>query len=623
MDQKIKDFRWWEEKDDTKASRKARDAAEAARSTSQEALDQQHLHLYSEREWRLRGMGQGGRKAAEALARELNQPGVSLNLIRNGVNASVSMLAGGSPLPMYLTDGADWYLQKRARKRNRFLHALYNRQQVHIKQQSKAQQAGIFGTGYLHIIRTKAGPIIEEVFTPELLVDQFEGIYRQPQNMARVRSMDRLQAQMLWPKRAKDIEKAQRVEDRTGGSNDRIRIYQTWHMASEPGSDDGEYGVVLDSDKPCDMLERHKYKWCNPPFSRFSWQDEPIGWHGTGIAAEGKNIQFELNMLLYLVSKNIYSGGNLKVFVEKGSKVNLDHINNSLNAPIIEYVGQPPTFTTPRTIDSAVTQHIQYLEQSFYQTIGISQFNAQSQTPFASMSGKARLVHNQSENRRFLATQKRFDQSMTLDLAQRIMEACEDVKDFWGDFEIVFAGRRAVEAIKFSDIVGDDDYYDLQCFSTSGLASSPAARLEEVEAYIQAGYYTREEGRVLMQLPDTGSAEAGPQRAYELVMDRIQRIVDDNDYLGPTPSMPLQLALQKSSEALMLAELMEQNPDEDRRIPPENVESLRLWRDTVVSLLQKEEPPPPPPVDPMAAGGPMGAGDPGMLGAPPAMGAMG
>lgn len=616
-------FDWYEEsKPPREAARLMVEACKAiaGHNKSRQAQEMTFLRLYSDREWRYRN-GLDNRASALHELASRQKPGVSINVIRNAINSSVSMLAGGKPVPFCMTDGADWMLQKKARQRTRFLQGLVHRQKVHVKNQYLAQQGCIFGNGYYQINRTKNGPEIEEVFSPEILVDEFEGIYRRPPNVYRVRSVDRALAKVWFPDKADLIDKAPQARiSSTGPTSDRIDIFIGWHVASEIGADDGCYMMVLDAGetKGDGMLCRRPYKWTSPPLVRWAWNEEPIGWHGSGIPSEGKSLQFEINTLMRLVQQNMWSGGNLKVLLERGSRIVKSQVSNSLRAPMIEYTGTPPIFTAPQTVDPSILNHIQWLIESFYNQLGISQMNAMSQTPFASMSGKARMVADTKENQRFLATQRRFDSAVTVDLSDRLLEAAADIKEQFGDFEVVFAGRSTVEPIRYSDITGHDEEIDIRTFSTSGLASTPAGRMAEIERYADRGLISPEEEILYAELPETGALTDGIRASYENVQERLWKIMSEGVSVEPDDSLDLNVALKIANQHINRAELMLAHKDEDRRPDKANVQLLRDWRDLVVELIEKQTEPPPveagmgAPVDPTAP--PMGPADmpPGM-----------
>jgi hypothetical protein len=110
-------------------------------------------------------------------------------------------------------------------------------------------------------------------------------------------------------------------------------------------------------------------------------------------------------------------------------------------------------------------------------------------------------------------------------------------------------------------------------------------RFDEVQTYAQAGYYTPDEVMLLLDLPSTGASADDRRAIFENIEVRLGRIMDDNVYIPPDDILPLQMALKRANVWLSRAEVMSYNPDSKRRIPKENLASLREWRDDVINII--------------------------------------
>jgi hypothetical protein len=329
---------------------------------------------------------------------------------------------------------------------------------------------------------------------------------------------------------------------------------------------------------------RRDYKWTHWPGIEWRWNPEPIGFHGSGIPAEGAQTQFDVNAALLLVQKNLMTGGNLKILTEKGTQILDAHLTNTVGTRI-NYVGQPPTFSVPYTIDQVVMSYIQFMAGQFYQNLGIPELYATAENPGASMSGKSRLVQNQNESRRFVTTQRRYDHAMSIDIAERILEAAEDCMDEYGDSEVMYAGLRTMEPVSYKDVVGPRDSFDIQCFSASGLSNTPAGRFEEVQTFVAAGYYSPDEAQILMDLPSTGAMADDKRATLENIELRLAKIMDEGVFIPPDDGLPLEWALKRANMQVNRAEVMFYNDNPKRRIPEDNLRMLREWRDMVIDLI--------------------------------------
>ena len=618
-DNKVKDVIWWEPSvageviDHRKLLELSRsvDAAHATR----RAMNVHHLRLYADRDlpgsygasWRRDSLS--SRVGMFAAARQ--KPKLSVNVVRNMVNAATSMICRSRPRPQFLTSGGDFDLQQKAKRRTQFSDAILHAENTYTLGAKAVQHAHCLGTGAVKILRDyDAKKVRHEVaFIGELLVDETEGVNGTPRNYFHVRAVDRLVAKATYGNMPdfdeSAIDRAQPANALSGrgDTTDQILIVEGWHLPSSEGAGDGRYGVITDAG----TLFATEYKWQSPPFAFYRWEDDPLGFYGTGIPSELAGVQYEINETIRNIQANWWAGGNLKVLVERGSKVVKAHLNNDLRGTIVEYTGRPPVWMTTDAVSGGLVQYLQMLIDYAYQVTGISQLSAQQQTPAASMSGRARLVHENSESLRFLPAQRRHEQ-FYLDIARRTMEAAADLYEEVGDFEVIYPGKEFLDPIKYSEIAAGDDVYDIQCYPTSILPATPAGKLDFVEALEARGYIDKTQATKLLEFPDLRREMDLDLASVDVIDFRLSQIMLGKEYIPPTPEMDLMLALKRSLNAILLSE--------NRNVPEERIELLRKWRDTVQEYLNQAAPPAPP-GPPGAGGPPTGPGFPAPAEMPP------
>lgn len=557
--------------------------------------DEHHLRLYSDAEWQST-FQQGERSRTTRRARTGAQ--LSLNVVRNMVNAATSMICRSKPYVSFMTDGGDWTLHVAARKRERFVQAHLVRERAHIQAHRVVKNACIFGLGAMQVMRDEGRIRLEVVNPGELFVDEQEANRGSVRSFYRVRMIDREVLRELYPDRRAEIDRSAASSTYWGKSpRSQVMVIDAWHLPSVEGGDDGKHITCTDTV----TLADRKYRWDDPPFAIFRWEEEPFGWYGTGLPAELGGIQREINTLLRLIQQNMWSGGNLKVFVEKGSGVAKSHISNDLRGAIIEYTGTPPAFHANDVVSPQVMQHLQYLVESAYNVTGISQLSAQSQTPFASMSGRARLVHQNSESLRFKTQTERYEDFFN-QLARRIIEAATDLDDAgYGDEVVIFKERSHLEQVKIEDVVGDPDNFEIQIWSSSQLPQTVAGRLSIVEQLLAQEMVDKRRALQLLDMPDLRGEQDMVDAPYNLAEEHIARMVYDGEYTAPSPALNLEYALSRVQLEIARCELR-------RGMPEDRVDMLRDWKETVVDMLEAQNPP--------AAAAPAGMGLPDASGAP-------
>lgn len=529
---------WW-----NSADRAHLNVEEAIRETDKhdsvrQQEDQHHLRLYSDREWKLANATDlRSRLVGNFQARKRQR--LSLNVVKNAIDGWVNLICQSRPHITFLTKGADWGLQKKARLRTRFVEAHFHANKAYSLGNRVAKNAGIFGAGFVHVVKAE-GRIEYELCLPgEVRVDPFESVAGDPRSIYRVRTIDRYVAAARWPKYKKEILAAKSAY----GNSDRLPFIDAWHLASGPKSKDGVHAQVIPG--VC-TVGFEPYKWSEFPIVGFRFDEAPLGWYGQGIAEEISGIQYEVNVILRTIQSNMWSGGNLKVAVELGSNVQSSALSNQLGCPVIEYAGKPPTFFANDVASPQLFSHLQYLEQKAYDTTGISQMNAQSMTPFASMSGRARIVADQAYSKRFVTCQQRYEDFFQ-GLSERTLEAAADLAEAGEDLEVVFPGRDYLETIRYSDIAGEQHDFDCEAWSASLAGETPAARLAQIEQMLSMGMIDLAGAMYLYEVPHDLRAYMEETLApIELAREAIDRIIEDGEPMTPTPMMDLARAAKSA-----------------------------------------------------------------------------
>lgn len=611
MSDELADIRWWpEDEPHQKVMRRARDIA----SDQQWRRDQDelHLHLYSESEWR--GVYGIDRRRTPSKSAETKKNRLSINVVRNICNAATSMLVRSRPYVNFQTDGADYGLMRLSRKRERFVQAHFTRERIHQTSHGRVRNATIFGTGGTKVYRADGKIRYENILPGEILVDEQEGISGDPPCIYQAKLVDKLQLAAKYPKFRDKILAANSQGARSGGNTaSQCLVVYAWHFRSSlEKKHDGVECLCIDGA----TIYKREYKWRTFPGTFYRWGESPFGWYGTGLPAELVGKQYEINALLRMIRDSCYYGGNLKIAIEKGSNINLSQLSNTTRVPVIEHTGRPPQFIVNDVASPQIFSHLQYLVQQAYNDTGISQLDATSQTPFASMSGRARLVHQNNESLRFKDAVERYENGY-IELAERTLEAATDELEENGDQTVIFRGREHLETISLKDVAleGPDEALDIQRWSSSQLAQSPGARMEQVDFLVQNQYIEKNRGLVMMDLGNDFRSEMDIQNApYNLIEEMIERMLMDGQPMLPTPLMDLEYAKRRLQLEIQRCELRE-------GVPPDNIQLLRDFYDATIDLLLKAQQgaaalssPPAPPGD---MGAPPGA-PPGMPpGAPP------
>jgi hypothetical protein len=607
---KFNEINWWVHEDKRLADmvmQRARDIT--TRSQFRRHDDELHLRYYSVNEWRgVYGIDRRRINYSPSSYKSSTPGGsgnnrrLSLNVIRSCVNAATSMIVRSRPYVSFMTDGADYPLLCVSKKRERFVQAHFQRDKIHELGQRRVRNACIFGTGGTKVLKVGKQITYENILPGEILVDEQESIDGNPPCIYQAKLIDKVRLIAKFPKFKDKIMGASGSGGYWGSDNAaQALVVFAWHFPNEEDKSDGFEAMCIDGA----TIYKRPYRWSKFPGCFFRWEEDPFGFFGSGLPAELSGIQYEINALLRMIQESVYYGGNLKLFVMKGSKVQLAHFSNSTKIPVIEYTGAQPRIEANDVASPQMFSHLNWLEQKAYNITGVSQLDAQSQTPFASQSGRARLVQQNSDSLRFKHTTERYENNYP-DLAEATLQAATDLSDgFMGtedeiDEIVIFRGREHLEQISYSDVAikEDETHLDIEAWSSSQLAHTPGARMSQVDFLLSNGYIDKRRALSMMELGDVRSETDLANAPFDLVDERIARILYEGEMDPPSPYMDLDYSLGRVQLEIQRCELRS-------KVPADRLDMLREFREQIVDLQIKATPPPPPP--PPAAALPSGA----------------
>jgi hypothetical protein len=506
---------------------------------------------------------------------------VTYNVIQSVIDTLQSKMAKNKPKPYFLTSGGNYKEQRKAKKLNQFVEGVFYENKAYEFGSNAFRDGCVWGDGIVHVFERNGRVCFERVVNTELFVDEIEAFDGNPRSMHRVKSIDRDILYDLFPNHHKDIEEAKEGDQSSKNGNypnvaDMVEVRESWHLPSGPDAEDGLHIISL-QDK---VLFKEAWKHDFFPFARFKWCPKLYGYWAQGLAEQLQNIQMEINKLLWLVQRSFHMAGTFKVFLENGSKVVKEHLNNDIGI-IINYTGKPPVFYVPQIVPPEIFQHLLTLKQSAYEQAGVSALNATSEKPAGLNSGKALREYDDINTDRFQTVGQAY-QAFYLDLAKLAIATIKDIsEDNKGSYEVTVPGKRFLKTIDWKDIDLEDDQYVMQCYPISSLPNDPEGRLQTIQEYVQAGWISPREGRRLMDFPDLDQVETLANAEEEYLMEVLDKIADDGDYTPPEPMDNLQMAMELGQWFYAVSKM--QNADQDKQ------ELLRTWIQQVAQLMQKAQ----------------------------------
>lgn len=519
---------------------------------------------------------------------------ISYNVIQSAIDTITAKIAKNRPKPLFLTSGGDWKIQRRAQKLTKFNEGVFYENKMNKKGPTIFRDGCILGDGIIHVYAKDDKIKYERVLASELYVDWVDGFYDEPRQMHRVKNVDRDVVMEMFPEHRVAILDCNAASSEILGVyqniSDVITIAESWHLPSGEEAKDGLHVISINDH----ILFKEEWKKPSFPFAIFSWSKRPVGFWGWGLAEQIQNIQLEVNKLLWVIQRSMHLAGSFKIFIENTAKIVKEHLSNDLGS-IISYSGQQPTYLVPPIVPPEVYNHLLTLKNAAFEQAGISQLSATSQKPAGLNSGKALREYNDIETERFMTVGQAYE-NFHLDLAALTVSTAKDIYKTNKKLSVKVPGKKFIETIEWKDVDMEEDEYVMQVFPVSSLPNDPAGRLQTVQEYVQAGFYTPRTAKRLLDTPDLEAVDDLQSAEEDYLHKILEKIVEEGVYTPPDNYDDPKLALELSLE--YIAQGKRDN------LPEENMEMLRQFNDQVNLLIQKATPPP---IQPSPLGGGMAA----------------
>jgi len=537
------------------------------------------LRLYGNSE--LQGLG--AYNMARYTAPALPDSRVKVNIISSMVDTVTSKIAKMKPKVTFLTSGADYRLQQSAQKLNKFMLGAFYANKVHSLHQEGFKDGAIFDVGAIkHYI--SGGKIVSERCLPtELYVDPIDSLYGNPKSMYQVKYIHKESLKLMFPAKKAIIGMAKSTLSATinlDDSDDYVAVVEAWHLPTKSDSKDGRHVICVDSGTLSDDPYTRPYF----PFTFFRWATRGVGFWGQSLAERLTGNQIEINKMLRVIQKSFQLGSAFKVFLEYGSRVSKDQLNNEIGS-IIYYSGTKPDFYVPQTVHPEFFQHLNFLIQTSYEEAGISQLSASSRKPSGLDSGKAIREYNEVETERFAITSQTYEQSF-LDTARQYIDLAKELAADDIDYEVVAESKKFLETIKWSDINVEENEYMMQMFPSSMLPQTPAGRIQYVQELVNNGYIPKDYALKLLDFPDIESYTDLINAPLDNLLDTLDKIMIDGDYYPPEPYQDLAMGIKLFQSAYLKGRTT--------KVPESKLELLRTWISSAQAMLNASQPPPPP-----------------------------
>jgi len=473
---------------------------------------------------------------------------VTFNVIQSCVDTVTSKIAKIKPRIVFMTSDGNWTQRRKAKKLSSYILGVFEDSGLYKEKEMSFRDSGIFGTGatkiYIENDRIKA----ERVFIDEIVVEDSDGMYCQPQSLHQIRYVTREVLSGMFPdKKDKIMSAPSGIPADFGSTKDLLRVVESWHLKSGQDVYDGRHAIVIEGV----TLLYEEYEKSYFPFVFDRWNKRVIGFFGQGIAEILTGIQIEMNKVMRTIQRSIHLMAVPRVFINAASKVTSAHINNDPGS-IVKFSGEPPIFNTSPVMPPEVYAYIENLYQKAYQIVGVSMLSAASKKPEGLNSGIALREYQDVESERFELTAKQYENSFVeaasicLDLTRDLLKAGKK------PYTQVKYGKKT-EFVNFEEVDMEDDEFMIKAFPSSMLPTQPAGRFQFVTEMIQAGFLDKAKAIELLDMPDVEGFFTLETASIEDVRRLIENMLEYGIYESPEPYMNLDQTKQMMQSAYLSA----------------------------------------------------------------------
>lgn len=505
---------------------------------------------------------------------------VKVNVVSSMADTVSAKISKMKPRITFLTSGGDFSSQENAKKLNKFILGVFYKNDVYKHHQASFKDATVFDVGALKHFIDGNEIKTERVLATELYVDEVDAMYGDPKSLHQVKYVHKEVLKKLYPKKVAAIGMATNSFGNQAISNDAMKDYvvviESWHLDGK----EGRHVISLDKDTLLDETYKRDYF----PFTFMRWSTRLTGFWGQSLTERLTGNQIEINKMLRIIQKSFHLGSAFKVFMEHGSRVAKDHINNDIGS-IVYYSGAKPEYYVPQVIHPEYFRHLEFLITASYEEAGISQLSAGSRIPGGLESGRAIREYNDVETERFALVSQGYENSF-METTKQYIDLIKEMYANDVDYEVTAQSKKFIESIKWSDVAVEDNEFIMQAFPVSMLPHTPAGRLSFVQELIAANFVPKEYGLKLLDFPDLEGFANLATAALDDIMASLEDILVRGEYNPPEPFQDLGTGIKVFQSAYLRSR--------SEKVPEEKLEMIRVWIESAQAVLVASQPAPMP-----------------------------
>jgi hypothetical protein len=541
---------------------------------------------------------------------------ITENVIASCIDTVCAAVSTTDIRARFMTDGADWNAQQRARLLDTYSEEVGKLLNVMPRCRSAFFGAAKKGTGPIKVYADEDGEVhVETLLVDNVIVDDAETQNGAEPRMLHYRQVDYDRDLLIqqFPEHEDAIDRAQqtgawrrrwqRWAVQGVASRNDVCVVESWRLPiGKRGTAryvPGRHVICVDG---ATLLDE---EWHKPhfPIVAFRWWERTGSWYGIGLAERIVGHQRTINKRNWHRDQVLDLLAVPTIYVRPADahlRFQTTRIGN-----VVPVKGEYPKTEVPNVVGAEISQDRYDAKASAFEETGVSRMAASAMKPAGLDSGAALREHKDQNSQRFAVQELNFE-TFVLQTIALVLDTCKDLGDRAP--KMVRKSRFKPRQLPWSDV--DMGEVRVQITAASTLSRTPAGRVQTVLEFAQAGVISTDEARRLLRHPDLEHALSMYTASLEAI-ERDLSLIEEGEFVVPEPFLNLDMAVKVGTNRYLT--------DRDNGAPEEVLEGIRTYIVQAAELLKRKAAPPMP-MDPMMAGAGMMPGmAPPML--PPGAGA--
>lgn len=518
---------------------------------------------------------------------------VQENVIASNVDTVAAVVSTSDVRARFMTDGADWQQQRRARHLEWYAEEIGKLAQILPRCRAAFKESAKKGNGLVKVTAPLGKLCAEHVLVENIVVDANEcrggKAPRQMHEWAYV-DVDELTAR--FPGHRDAIERARSTRMHTRyvrkflSIDNTVEVLDSYRLPvgikGEKGYRPGRHVVTIEGTTLLD----EKWEKDHFPYACIVWSERVNSWYGISGAERIAGIQRALNKRNWQIERQLDQGAVPTTYV-RPADAKLAVTTQRVGA-VATYKGDLPVTVIPTAVSAETYRSRLDLREAAHEEFGVSRMAAHAAKPAGLESGVALREYKDQTTQRFAPQERAFEQ-LVLDAIWLAIDVCKDLGPKAPT--VLRKSRFGKKRLKWADVDMKD--VRVQIAPASNLGRTPSGRVQFVIELAQAGIITTDTTRRLLQHPDLEREISLYTAALENVEHCLDEIADGNRVM-PEPFMNLEMVVWRGQLEYLIWR--------DEGAPEDRLEALRAFVVQAAWMSSQQASPAPgaPSVDPTA-----------------------